>query len=61
MRMLSPMKFFAVVMAYLFIALILGWGILQAVHGHFWLLGAGIVAYVLAFSKLGCLPPSNSH
>jgi hypothetical protein len=55
------MKFFAVVLAYLFIAFVLSWGILQAVHGQFWLLGAGIVAYVLAFSVLGCLPPKSSH
>ncbi len=59
--MLSPMKFFAIILAYLLIAVVLGWGILQAVHGQYWLLGSGIVAYVLAFSKLGCLPPSSSH
>jgi len=55
------MKFVAVILAYLFMAFILCWGILQAVHGQFWLLGAGLAGYVLAFSKLGCLPPSSSH
>ena len=59
--MLTSMKFYAVVLAYLLIAVVLGWGILQAVHGHYWLLGGGILAYVLAFSKLGCLPPDSSH
>ena len=59
--MLCAMKFFAVVLAYLLIAFVLSWGILQAVHGHYWLLGVGVLAYVLAFSKLGCLPPDGSH
>ena len=59
--MLAFMKFVAVILAYLFVSFILGWGILQAVHGHYWLLGTGIVAYLLAFSKLGCLPPNSSH
>lgn len=59
--MLSRMKFYAVILAFLFIAFVLGWGILQAVHGHYGLLVAGTLAYVLAFSKLGCLPPSSSH
>ena len=55
------MKFYAVVLAFLLIAVVLGWGILQAVHGHYWMLGVGTLAYVLAFSKLGCLPPKDSH
>jgi hypothetical protein len=55
------MKFFASIVAYLLIGLILGWGILLAVKGSFWLLAAATLAYVIAFSKLGCLPPSKSH
>jgi hypothetical protein len=55
------MKFIAVVLAYFVMALVLAWGILQAVHGHYWLLGVGVLAYVLTFAKLGCLPPDGSH
>ena len=59
--MLSRMKFFGAVLAYLIIAFVLGWGILLAVGGHFWLLAVGVLAYVMAFSKLGCLPAGDSH
>ena len=55
------MKFFAAILVFLFVAFILSWGILQAVHGHFWLLGIGALAYVLALSKIGCQPAGNSH
>jgi hypothetical protein len=54
------MKFLMAIVAYLLIALILGWGILLLVAGKPWLLIAGAVAYVLAFAKLGCLP-KKSH
>jgi hypothetical protein len=54
------MKFLMAIAAYLLIALILGWGILLLVAGKPWLLIAGVVAYVLAFAKLGCLP-KKSH
>ena len=55
------MKFYAAIVAYVIIGLILGTGIYEAVQGHLWLLGAGIIFYVLAFAKLGCLPSSKSH
>ena len=55
------MKFFAAIAAYLIIALILGVGIYEAVQGHLWFLAAAVVVYVVAFSKLGCLPSSKSH
>lgn len=54
------MKFFASIVAYLVIGAILGAGIYEAVKGHFWLLAAGVIVYVIAFAKLGCLP-SKSH
>jgi hypothetical protein len=54
------MKFFWTVTAYLAISAFLGWGILQAVHGHPWLLIVGSLAYVAAVAKLGCLP-GKSH
>jgi hypothetical protein len=55
------MKFYAAMIAYIVIGLILGAGIYEAVQGHFWLLAAGVIAYVIAFAKLGCLPSSKSH
>ena len=55
------MKFFAAIMMYLVIGFILGWGILQAVNGHFWFLGVTFVAYCVAFAKIGCLPSTKAH
>ena len=55
------MKFYAAIVAYIVIGLILGAGIYEAVKGHLWLLIAGIIVYVLAFAKMGCLPSSKSH
>jgi hypothetical protein len=55
------MKFFAAIVAYLFIGAVLGAGIYEAVQGHLWFLAAGVVVYVIAFAKLGCLPSSKSH
>lgn len=54
------MKFLLAIVAYLFISLLLGWGILLAVKGQPWLLIASFLVYVIAFAKLGCLP-SKSH
>jgi hypothetical protein len=55
------MKFLGAIIAYLVIGFILGWGILQAVNDHFWLLGISFFAYVVAFGKIGCLPPTKAH
>jgi hypothetical protein len=55
------MKFVAIVFAYLVISFVLGWGILLATHGNYWMLGISSAAYILAFSVLGCLPPRKSH
>ena len=46
-------------LVYLIIGVILGWGILLAVKGNWWFLVAGVLAYLIAFSKIGCLPKSN--
>ena len=54
------MKFLLAIVAYLVIAGILGWGMLEAVKGQPWLLIIGSLAYVIAFAKLGCLP-KQSH
>jgi hypothetical protein len=55
------MKFFAAIVAYLFIGAVLGAGIYEAVQGHLWLLAVAVLVYVVAFAKLGCLPSSKSH
>jgi hypothetical protein len=54
------MKFLFAILAYLLIGFVLGWGILQAVRGNVWLLVGGFIAYVVAFSMIGCLP-KKSH
>lgn len=56
------MKFIGVLIAYLFMAFVIGYGILLlAGKGHLGLLVVGVLAYVLAFAKLGCLPPKSHH
>lgn len=55
------MKLLGAILAYLAFALLLGWGILLAVKGSFWLLGVGAVTYLVLFAKMGCLPPAGSH
>ena len=57
--MLRAMKFVAAIAVYLLIALVLGWGILLAMKGSLWFLVAGLVAYILAFAKIGCLPKAH--
>lgn len=56
----SAMKFFLAILAYLFISLLLGWGILLAVKGQPWLLVVSILVYTISFAKIGCLP-GKSH
>jgi hypothetical protein len=55
------MKFLGAIAAYLIIAIVLGWGILLAIHGNPWLLAVGTLAYLVAFAKIGCLPPGKPH
>lgn len=57
----TAMKFFAAIVAYVLIGLILGAGIYEAVKGHLWMLGVAVLVYVIAFAKIGCLPSSKSH
>lgn len=51
---LVAMKFALAILVYVVIALILGAGILQVVHGQPWLLIAGAVGFVVAFARIGC-------
>ena len=53
------MKLLFAVLVYLVIGVILGWGILLAVKGSWWLLIAGILTYLIVLSKVGCLPKSH--
>ena len=50
------MKFLFAVIAYLVIGLGLGWGLLAAARGNFWILIAAFLIYAVAFAKIGCLP-----
>ena len=49
------MKLTMAILAYGMIALILCGGILMVMAGKPWLLVAALLAYVIAFSKIGCL------
>jgi hypothetical protein len=53
------MKLFSVMFVVVLIGFILGWGILLATKGSFWLLGAGLLTYLVLFAKTGCLPPKH--
>lgn len=54
------MNFLLAVVAYLIIGLVLGIGMVLVMKGSPWLLIAGLIAYVVAFGKIGCLP-KKSH
>ncbi len=48
------MKFFLAIVVYVLIAAVLSWGIILMMHGKPWLLIASLLAYVVAFGRLGC-------
>jgi len=48
------MKFVMAVIVQSLLGLLLTWGILQAVHGSYWLLIAGTLAYIVVFARAGC-------
>ncbi len=52
------MKFFLAIIAYLFIGLVLSWGLLLLMKGNPWLLVCGFGVYALTFTKVGCLHKS---
>ncbi len=54
------MKFLLIIVVYLAISFVLGWGILLAVKGNPWLLIIGTLLYLISFAKMGCLP-GKSH
>lgn len=49
------MKFLLSIVVYLLIGALLCWGILLMMHGKPWLLIGGLVAYIVAVAKMGCL------
>jgi hypothetical protein len=48
------MKFLFAIVVYLLMGLVLGWGILLLIKGSPWLLIATLLAYIIAFAKIGC-------
>ena len=58
---ISAMKFFLAIVAYLGIGVVLCTGMyLGMAKGSWWFLAAGLIAYVVSFGKIGCLP-KKSH
>ena len=55
------MKFLGALIVYLAMVVVLGYGLILAVKGNYWLLGVGFLAYTAAFFRIGCLPPGKSH
>ena len=55
------MKLFSIMFVVVLMGFILGWGILLSLKGNFWLLGAGLLTYLILFAKTGCLPPKQNH
>ncbi|HEU5125715.1 MAG TPA: hypothetical protein VFW05_16810 [Verrucomicrobiae bacterium] len=53
------MKFLGSIIAYGAMALLIGWGILHAVHGSYWLLIVGTIVYLGMLTKFGCIPPKS--
>ena len=52
------MRFLLALLVTVAMGVVLGVGILSAVHGNSWVLIVGGLAYLLAFARLGCLPRS---
>ncbi|HEU5397189.1 MAG TPA: hypothetical protein VFV81_08470 [Verrucomicrobiae bacterium] len=48
------MKFALAIFTYALMAFLLAWGVLLLIHGKPWLLIAAVVAYLVAFARLGC-------
>lgn len=49
------MKFVMAVILQVLMGLFLMWGMIQAAQGSFWLLIAGLVAYLVVFVRAGCV------
>lgn len=53
------MKLLFAMSVYLVMGVVLGWGILLAVKGSWTFLVAGVLAYLILLTKVGCLPKSH--
>ena len=51
---LPAMKLFLAIFVYLLIGALLSWGILLAMGGKPWLLVGSLIAYIVAFGRIGC-------
>ena len=49
------MKLFLAFVVWILMAFVLAKGVLNAVHGSFWLLILGVIAFVALVAKIGCL------
>jgi len=54
------MKLLLVILVYVALSFLLGWGILLSFKGNPWLLIIAFVTYCISFAKIGCLP-GKSH
>jgi hypothetical protein len=52
-----PMKLALAVLVYLVIGLVLSWGVLLLLAGKPWLFIVALLAYIVAFGKIGCTAP----
>ena len=52
--LICGMKFILAWLVTLGMAVVLGLGILLAVQGRWWLLSVGVLAYLIAFARIGC-------
>jgi hypothetical protein len=49
------MKLVFLILIWLLMGLFLVTGVVMAVHGSFWMLAVGLVGFVLAVARIGCL------
>ena len=55
------MNFFLATVAYLVIGAVLVWGLIAGMNGNWWVFIVALLAYIIAFGKIGCLPKKSSH
>lgn len=52
---MRPMSFFLAILTWFIMGVILVTGVVFAVKGTFWLVIAGMLLFILAVAKVGCL------
>lgn len=52
---MNPMKLALAIFVYLLMGLVLSVGILMLLSGKPWVLIIGLLAYIVAFGKIGCM------